>query len=138
VIDVRDLAEWIVRMVEDGGTGVYNAAGDDGSTMGSYLEDCRIASGSDARFTWVDEGFLIEHEIGPWLELPLWIPEEDDDFFEVRKAIAAGLTFRGLDETVRDTLAWDRTTSFETTYDTGLDPAKEAKLLAEYARRQPA
>ncbi len=140
-IDVRDLAEWTVRMVEAGATGVYNAAGPvPGWTMGQVLEACKAASGSDARFTWVGERLLEEHEIGPWLELPLWLPEEYNGFFEVRneRAIAAGLTIRPLAETARDTLAWDRATSSESTWDVGLDPAVERNLLRRHAAEHSA
>ncbi len=60
-IDARDLAEWIVRAVEAGTTGVYNAQGPTESlTMGELFDTCRAVSGSDARFVWVDEQFLLD------------------------------------------------------------------------------
>jgi 2'-hydroxyisoflavone reductase len=113
LIDVRDLADWTVRMVEQKQIGVYNATGPEYDlTIGQLLDACRAVSGSDARFTWVSEQFLVEHEVGPWIELPLWIPQSDPDmlgFSDVScaRAIAAGLAFRDLALTVRDTLAWD-------------------------------
>jgi 2'-hydroxyisoflavone reductase len=113
LIDVRDLAEWTVRMVEQKQIGVYNATGPEYElTIGQLLDTCRTVSGSDARFTWVSEQFLAEQQVGPWIELPLWIPQSDPDmlgFSDVScaKAIAAGLGFRDLALTVRDTLAWD-------------------------------
>jgi 2'-hydroxyisoflavone reductase len=113
IIDVRDLAEWTLRMVERRQTGVYNATGPEYDlTFGQLLGTCRTVSGSAARFTWVSEAFLLEQAVTPWSELPLWIPESDPDmlgFSDVScaKAIAAGLAFRDLAETVRDTLAWD-------------------------------
>ena len=63
----------------------------------------------------------------PWSELPLWIPEADNGIFEVRndKAIAAGLTFRPLEETVRDTLDWDRTRPMDETMKAGLSRERE-------------
>src|SRR5579875_3385469 len=113
-IDARDLAAWTLRMVEDRRTGVYNATGPDSAlTMGELLATCRDASESNARFTWVDESFLLRQGVAPWTEIPLWIPEEMNmqglSAVDVRKARSAGLTFRPLVETVRDTLAWDRT-----------------------------
>jgi 2'-hydroxyisoflavone reductase len=113
LIDVRDLAEWTVRMVEQKQIGVYNATGPEYElTIGQLLDTCRAVSGSDARFTWVSEQFLLAQEVGPWIELPLWIPQSDPDmlgFSDVScaRAIAAGLTFRDLGLTVRDTLGWD-------------------------------
>ncbi|MEM7356398.1 MAG: NAD-dependent epimerase/dehydratase family protein [Acidobacteriota bacterium] len=137
VIDVRDLADWMVRMAEDRTTGVYNATGAGGHTMGVYLEQCKATSASNATFTWVDEDFLAEREIGPWLQLPLWLPEESNGFFAVTndKAIAAGLEFRPLRETIRDTLAWDRERSSKSGWKTGLEPELEAELLRSYSAR---
>src|SRR5207249_4838220 len=69
---VRDLAEWAVRMVEARGTGTYHVTGPDYKlTMGRLLETCRDVTGSDARFVWVDEAFLLERGVRPWIELPL-------------------------------------------------------------------
>ena len=75
IVDVRDLAAWIIRMVEAGATGVFNAKGPDYAlTLGEALDACKAASDSDARFVWVDEEFLLEQGVGPWMELPLWLP----------------------------------------------------------------
>jgi 2'-hydroxyisoflavone reductase len=115
IIDVRDLAEWTLQMVEQRQVGVFNATGPEYDlTIGQLLDTCRTVSGSDARFTWVSEAFLAENEVTPWSELPLWIPQSDPDMLgfadiSCAKAIAAGLTFRDLAATVRDTLAWDAT-----------------------------
>lgn len=114
LIDARDLSEWILRMVTEGRAGVFNACGPDYKlTVRGLLEACRDASGSDARFTWAGEQFLLDAGVEPWSELPLWIPESDDKlrYFlgaNCEKAFAAGLTFRPLVETARDTLAWQK------------------------------
>ena len=114
VIDVRDLADWMVRLAENATVGVFNATGPERPlTMEQVLTTCRDAASSDARFTWVDEAFLVERKVGPWEELPFWIPENPATHvgilqMDVRKAIASGLTFRPLLETTRDTLAWER------------------------------
>ena len=113
-VDVRDLGDWIVRVTEAGGGGAYNATGPvPGVTMGDVLATCMAAADGEAELVWVDEAFLLEHGVGPWMELPLWIPESDPDSAhlhtaDVSKAVAAGLTFRPLAETVRDTLEWAR------------------------------
>ena len=71
------LAAWTVRMVEQQATGVYNTIGPEPeTTMGATLESCRRISGSNAAFTWVDEAFLLENEVGAYVEMPLWVPEE--------------------------------------------------------------
>jgi 2'-hydroxyisoflavone reductase len=110
LIDVRDLAEWNIRMVEGGKTGTYNATGPDYKlTFRELLEDCRAASQSDATFTWVGEEFLLNNNVKPWSEVPLWIPgEEGVNFFSVdcNKAFRAKLKFRPLIATAKDTLDW--------------------------------
>jgi 2'-hydroxyisoflavone reductase len=132
IVDVRDLAAWIIRMAEAGTTGVFNAKGPDYSlTMGDLLDTCKAASGSDAWFTWVAEDFLLDQGIGPWMELPLWLPASMDAINSARseKAYAAGLTFRPIADTVRDTLAWDATLPTDAPRRAGLDTAREAAVL---------
>jgi 2'-hydroxyisoflavone reductase len=111
-IDVRDLAEWIVRMIEREETGVYNANGlPDDLTMAGLLSECKLVTDSDASFTWVSEDFLLQEKVAPWSEMPLWMPEEAaphlKGFMSINcsKAISAGLNFRPLADTIRDTLA---------------------------------
>ena len=58
---------------------------------------------------WVDDRTLLDAGVGPWMELPLWLPGDEYAGLlqaDVSRAIAAGLTFRPLGETARDTLAW--------------------------------
>src|SRR5438105_4243901 len=102
-IDVRDLAEWIVRMIERGGTGVYNANGlPKNLTMERVLEECKMVSDSDATLTWVSEEFLMQEKVVPWSEMPLWMPEVGAPhlrgfmFINCDKAVGAGLSFRPL------------------------------------------
>jgi 2'-hydroxyisoflavone reductase len=112
-IDARDLAEWIVRMVEGQETGVYNANGlPHDLTMERVLEECKVVSDSDASVTWVSENFLAQEKVAAWSEMPLWMPEEGAPqlkgfmFTDCKKAVTAGLSFRPLGETIKDTLTW--------------------------------
>jgi 2'-hydroxyisoflavone reductase len=132
VIDARDLAEWLIRMAEARTAGVFNATGaEDQLTFGGMLEACRTVSGSNARFRWVGERHLLDNGVQPWAELPLWIPEVNNGIFEIRndKAIAAGLTFRPLADTVRDTLTWDSSRSHDEPMKAGLAREREHALL---------
>ena len=116
LIDARDLAQWIVRLAERGVTGTFNAIGPATPlTMGGMLEACREAAGTPAAITWVDEAFLLEQNVEPWSELPLWTPGDGQGHARVSnaRALAAGLTFRPLVQTARDTLAWDLATPAE-------------------------
>ncbi len=139
-IDARDLAAWTLRMVEEKRTGVYNATGPDYTlTLGETLDTCKSASGDDARFVWADESFLLEQGVEPWMGLPLWIPQGDMSGLQevdCRRAIAAGLTFRPLADTVLDTLAWDATRPTDIERKAGLHPEREAELLRIWRERQ--
>lgn len=112
LVDVRDLADWLVRLAEAKTSGTFNGTGPETPlTMGRYLDACREVSESDARFVWMDEAFLLEQKVGPFSEMPLWVPEQYQAFGTVdcTRAFAAGLRCRPMAETVRDTLAWART-----------------------------
>ncbi|MBL8055402.1 MAG: NAD-dependent epimerase/dehydratase family protein [Anaerolineales bacterium] len=134
-VDVRDLAGWIVRAVEARVTGVFNATGPEGVlTLGELLAASQAISGADTRLTWAAEPFLLEQKVVPWSELPLWIPDSDPDAagfsaFDCGKALAAGLTFRPLAETVRDTLTWAAARPAEHAWRAGLPAEREAELL---------
>ena len=111
LIDARDLAAWLVGACEARTVGTFNATGPAAMlTMGAYLEACREVADTEARFTWVDESFLLEREVAPYTELPLWVPQSAQAFgsVSIARARAAGLAFRPLAHTLADILAWDR------------------------------
>ena len=131
VIDVRDLAAWIVRAAEDGLAGTYNAV-DRPLARSALFEACRAVSGSDARFEWVDPTFLVEHEVGEWMELPLWLADPAYAGMlsvDPARAFAAGLETRPLEDTVRDTLAWVRSGEAPSEPPAGLGRDKEQRVL---------
>ena len=139
LIDVRDLAEWLILMVERQATGAYNAHGVPNTlTMEHLLNECKLVSGSDARFTWVTEEFLLHENVAAWSELPLWLPEEAAPhlkgfmFISPEKAIAAGLHFRPLTDTIKDTLIWQQTNNRYNALKAGLDRDKEQTLLYKW------
>jgi len=106
LIDARDLGAFLVRLAAERTSGIFNATGPaEPLTLGETLE--RIG-GAD-RLAWVDDRTLLDAGVGPWMELPLWLPGDEYAGLlqaDVSRAIAAGLTFRPLEETARDTLAW--------------------------------
>jgi 2'-hydroxyisoflavone reductase len=138
VIDVRDLAEWTIQMVESRRTGTFNATGPaEALTLGSLLETCRTVSANDARFTWVSEEFIAQNEVSEWMDLPLWIASADQNMagfqaVSIGRALDAGLLFRPLEATVRDTLAWHATRPASHEWRAGLAPTREAELLARW------
>jgi len=132
-IDVRDLAKWIVAMVEQQAIGTYNVTGP--STPLNFeqlLQSCQRISNKNASITWVSEDFLINHQVQDWVELPLWLSYKRHmpGFLNVNinKALQAGLTFRPLHETLSAIIAWDKSRGSKKGQ-IGLNPEKEKSLL---------
>lgn len=137
VIDARDLAEWTIRLLEQGATGVYNATGPDYLlTLGEILETCKTVSGSDARLVWVTDEFLKENAADSFTLLPFYLPASSgaDGLMgaSIAKAVAAGLTFRSLADTVNATLTWDNARPSDDPRKVGLSSDGERELLEKY------
>ncbi len=133
-IDARDLADWMIAMIEQGRVGTYNATGPRHPLpFGELLDLCRQAAASDARFTWVSEAFLLQNGVQPWSEVPLWIAETGPEGglveTSIEKAVRAGLTFRPTLETIRDTLAWAQSRPADHRWRAGLSRERETQLL---------
>ena len=126
LVDARDLGAFLVRLAESRTGGIVNATGPAKPlTLGEMLE--RIAPGADLR--WVDDRTLLDAGVGPWMELPLWLPGEEHGGIlrvDIARALAAGIAFRPLEETARDTLAWSRAAGEQRPT---LSRAKESELL---------
>jgi 2'-hydroxyisoflavone reductase len=134
IIDVRDLADFTIKLIEEEASGIYNATGPNYVlTMGKLLETCKQVSGSDAEFKWASVEFLNEHNVAPWSDLPAWIPDDEEHQgfarMDVSKAINAGLKFRPLEDTVRDTLEWANTRPADHEWHAGLKSEREQELL---------
>jgi 2'-hydroxyisoflavone reductase len=109
IIDARDLAEWTIRMVEQGTVGAFNAVGPKTKlNMGQMLSAMKTTTKSDARFTWVDDEFLKEQKIID--DIPIWTSTKGPEIGYLttngQKAIRHGLTFRSLADTTQATLNW--------------------------------
>lgn len=126
-IDVRDLAAWMVRMIEERRPGTFNAA-----NAGVRLREVL----GDADVVWVSDEFLVERGVDE-SELPLWTADPGFAALheaEVSAAIAAGLAFRPVEETVLDTLEWDSGLD-DRERAAGLDPERETQLIAAWEGR---
>ncbi|TIC89048.1 NAD-dependent epimerase/dehydratase family protein [Nocardioides sp. GY 10113] len=132
VIDVRDLAAWIVALAERGTTGTYDAVGEP-----VRIADLLAAAGTAAELVWVDAEFLAAHGVEPWAgpeSLPLWLPRPAYDGMlahDPTPAIDAGLALRPLAETFADTAAWLGAEPGAVV--TGLSRDREGEVLAEWA-----
>jgi 2'-hydroxyisoflavone reductase len=138
VIDARDLAVWIVRAAENGLAGTYNAV-DRPTRRSTLVETCRRVAGVDAEIVWVDSGFLVEREVGEWMELPLWLASPEYAGMlsvEPAAAFAAGLETRSLEETARDTLAWVQAGEAPPDPPAGLAREKERAVLDAWLSKE--
>lgn len=144
-IDVRDLAAWTILVVEKGHMGVYNAVGPDQPiAMKAFLNECKKVTASDATITWVPADFLKEHNVAPWMQMPMWVPAEGEDigFGSVsnRRAVERGLEFRPAEDTIRATLEWFRAQPDDRQgkMRAGLPAEREAEVLAAWHARHKA
>jgi 2'-hydroxyisoflavone reductase len=141
-IDVRDLARFMVLLVERNQRGTFNALGPAGTLgVGQLLDGVRRGVGGAARFTWVDADFLDRHGVHPWMDMPVWAPPTGDTAYLGRisraRAVKAGLTFRPVADTARDTLAWWKTLpeTRRARLKAGVTPEQEAAVLAAWHKK---
>ena len=134
IVDVRDLSEFIIKMIEEKASGIYNATGPNYElSLGAMLEACKEVSGSDATFTWAAVDFLKQNNVAEWSDMPVWIPDNAESAgfsrVDVSKAIKAGLKFRALNDTICDTIDWANTRPADHEWRAGLKPEREQELL---------
>ena len=141
-IDVRDLAEWTIRMVEQGTTGIYNATGPKQKfTIGEMLDGIRQVTKSDARFTWVKAEFLAAQKIWAWSDMPVWMPAQGEIAgfcqISIQKALGKGLTFRSFSDTTEATLEWirEQPSGRQEKLKAGIKAEREAEVLAAWHER---
>jgi 2'-hydroxyisoflavone reductase len=114
VIDVRDLAKWMIGALEASHTGVYNLVGPfPPLTMGRMLAACQEHAAAKSTLVWTDKEFLAAQQVEAGMHMPIWVPPGEagyEGFAQVsaKKALDTGLTTRPISETVRDTLVWWR------------------------------
>jgi 2'-hydroxyisoflavone reductase len=139
IIDVRDLAAWMIHMAESHTLGTFNATGPERALdMRGLLADIAAATHSAARLIWVSADFLQANDVAMWSDMPVWVPGSGDTAGfarrSIRRALAAGLAFRPLPATAVDTLAWFRQQPLQRQAQlrAGLSAARETALLAKW------
>ena len=141
IIDVRDLGRFLIHLLETEASGTFNATGPEAPmTMAEMLDGIRSVTTTPASFTWVAADFLGEQRVRGWSDMPVWVAPSPETLgfsaYDCSKAIAAGLTFRPLAETARDTLDWWKTKpADEQNLRSGIDPEREAEVLAAWHAR---
>ena len=147
IIDARDIAEWTIRMAENKMFGTFNATGPvKPYTMSEMLDGIKNAVNSRATFTWVPADFLAEQKVRPWSNMPVWMPDRSDNGAfsrrKIDKALAAGLTFRPLAVTAKDTLEWNKKRpeaelqALAEGRRAGISAAREAEVLKAWKEKQ--
>jgi 2'-hydroxyisoflavone reductase len=143
-VDGRDLGAWIVKVIEDGTVGIFNALGPERRiSMKEALDACNAAAGRKATLTWVDAEFLAKHDVSPWSDMPMWFDPKGEmagfGTMSNARAVKAGLQFRPILDTAKDTLAWFESlpegerTQFGSK---AINHEKEAKVLAAWKARR--
>jgi len=148
-IDAHDLGEWIVHCIENKVFGVYNAVGPDRvHTIGELLQTCKDVSKSDATFTWAPADWLESQQIYGWAHMPVWVPPTGEmagfSSWSYKKSVAAGLKFRPVAETVKDTLDWWNSLPQErrdalgdqAKRSAGITKEREAEVLAAWHKKE--
>ncbi len=142
-IDARDLAEFDIHLIEQRAFGTYSGVGPlSPLSMAELLYGIRAIVSNEISFTWVDADFLAEHEVAPWQHMTAWVPPKDGmegfSLFDNSRSVAAGLRYRPLAVTARDTLDWWLSQPEERRLKprAGLDPEKERQVLAAWHARE--
>jgi len=142
VIDVEDLADWLVTAAEMQISGTFDAVGDVVS-FAELLRECAAATATDPVFGAPGQEWLLEHGVTPWAgpeSLPLWLPVPEYAGLTAHLNAAAKrahLSLRPLSETVQSSLAWERELGLTRERHAGLSATREAALLRELASRPP-
>lgn len=144
IIDARDLSEWMIRLLEQRVTGVFNGLGPRiPYSFAELLYGIKATTTAETRFTWADTGFLLAHEVRPYREMPVWMPARDgrEGFgrFDISREVALGLTFRPLAMTARDTLedSYQRPGGRQRALRAGISPERESEVLRLWHARSP-
>lgn len=142
-IDARDLAAFMLDLVEGDVAGIFNATSPSAQwTFDAVVATCRLAASSPPETCWVPDQTLLDFHVEPWVGLPLWIPASDADsagFDSVatHRAQAAGLSTRPLEQTVRDTAAWLRTRDNAGAWKKVLSDGRERQIVSALGVRRP-
>jgi 2'-hydroxyisoflavone reductase len=138
-IDARDLSEFDIHLIENNLFGTYTAVGPLGKlTMSEMLYGIKAVVSNEVSFAWVDQNFILENKIKPWTEITAWMPSggEFDGFcsFDNSNAVKAGIKYRPLAVTAKDTLKWWKTLPRERRENpkAGLSISKEKEVLKKW------
>lgn len=135
-IDVRDLADWYIRLIQNNVNGIYMGLGPLGAmTFAELLYGCRAVTSTPVHFTWVDTDFLLGRGMRPYSSFPVWMPPRGDRVgfqqFDVSEEVRLGLTYRPFAVTAYDTLEYHKSRPLEeqAPMRSGISRETESELL---------
>jgi nucleoside-diphosphate-sugar epimerase len=134
VVDVRDLAAWLVRCIENPVSGIFNVSGP-ATPLAQHLATARAVAGHTGPLVAVSNEWLMAHEVEEWAgprSLPLWLHSPGSEGFAARStdaAVTAGLVCRPLEQTLSDVLAWENSRDHVRPRLAGLEPPQERALI---------
>ncbi|GHJ38148.1 hypothetical protein Sm713_37570 [Streptomyces sp. TS71-3] len=136
-VDVRDVAAFTLDQAAGTGAGAaFNVAHPEGLTFAEFITACLAVTGGAGRPVWASPEDLIDHGVKQWTELPLWRTHAGVWAVDPSRAVAAGLRCRSLGKTITDTWSWlqadGRPVEHPRWAEHGIDPEKEAKILASF------
>jgi 2'-hydroxyisoflavone reductase len=130
-VDARDLGAWLVELCDRRESGAFNATRR-AVAWSEFVDAATAVTGSDAEPVWIPDEFLLEQGVGEWMELPMWLADQEwvgMNQADVSRAEAAGLMHRPLEDTIRATLD-----EAETTEEAGMKPERERELIEAWSR----
>ena len=142
-IDVRDVSAWLLLQAQASTQGLFNITGPGQAlTMGEFLRTTQAVLCPSAHLSWVDAQWLLDKGVKPWSELPVWLPPENEGLHKMKlaRALATGIGFTPLAQTIADTAAWAATHPAPTNHSAvaqaavGMAVEREVDLLARYSR----
>ena len=143
VIDVRDFTEFMIRLAEDATMGTFNVVGPRvPRRFDELLYGIRAVTTAETEWVWVDRDFLASMSVRPYQEMPVWRPptpgNEGFGRFDLTPEVEAGLTFRPLAVTARDTLDFhlSRPPERRARLGAGISAEREAEVLAAWKARR--
>ncbi|GGJ49019.1 NAD-dependent epimerase/dehydratase family protein [Deinococcus roseus] len=136
---VRDIADFTVHTLEKHLYGTFNAAREP-ELWGEVMREIVHQAGTHASLTWVDSTFLLEHGVRPWVDLPIWLPEQPEFLGMLsvsdRKAKLNGMPSSPLSEVVADMTTWARTQPDEA-FKEGLSQERIQEILKQWHTLHP-